>query len=179
MGNLAAGLFIFCCCLFFLPGIHLTKQIILQVDLRPTYWRMRRSIKVGRNFKFFASVKLGTLFLVKLNGSLWCQTMCAGAFPLYAKELVKLIPVVNFTNILSAAFAPISLHQKVQTWNVSTAKLLKRLSYKKDACRMLVKLIRGIHLKTNHLDKKRGKHYVLIYCEVLHSCVPHFLAIIC
>ena len=47
---------------------------------------------------------------------------------------------VNFTNILRAAFSPISFCQKIQTYAVGTKKLLKRLSYKKAAHKMLVKL---------------------------------------
>ena len=65
---------------------------------------------------------------------------------LEAEEVLSfflILPVVNFTNILQAAFAPISLRQKVQTYNVSTEKLLKRLLYEKAAHKMLVKLTPG------------------------------------
>ena len=47
---------------------------------------------------------------------------------------------VNFINNLRAAFAPISFRQKIVNVNVSTEKLLKTLSYKKNAPKMLVKL---------------------------------------
>ena len=50
---------------------------------------------------------------------------------------------VNFTNILRAAFAPISLRRKITNLNVSTEKLLKTLSYEKAARKLLVKLTIG------------------------------------
>jgi len=50
-------------------------------------------------------------------------------------------PVVNFINILRAAFAPIVFHQKnSQSKTVIRAKLHKALLHKKVACKMLMKL---------------------------------------
>ena len=46
---------------------------------------------------------------------------------------------VNFTNILRAAFAPISFHQKKSNLSLSTEMLLKRLSYEKGERKILVK----------------------------------------
>ena len=54
--------------------------------------------------------------------------------------LMNLTPGFNFTNVLRAAFAPISLRQKKSNLSVSTEKLLKRLLYEKGAHKMLVKL---------------------------------------
>jgi hypothetical protein len=58
-------------------------------------------------------------------------------------------PWVNFTNILRAAFAPISLRRylcakKVQTFNLITKKLRAKLSYEKAARKMLVKLFSSL-----------------------------------
>ena len=47
---------------------------------------------------------------------------------------------VNFTNILRAAFAPISLRRKIINLSLKYKKLLERLSYKKFVHKMLVKL---------------------------------------
>jgi len=49
-------------------------------------------------------------------------------------------PVVNFTNILQAAFAPIFFGQKLKSQTVIREKLPKILLYKRDACKMFVKL---------------------------------------
>ena len=51
-------------------------------------------------------------------------------------------PAVNFTNILRAAFVPISFRQKNAILS-GTKKLLKRLLYKTAARKMLVKLTAG------------------------------------
>jgi hypothetical protein len=56
--------------------------------------------------------------------------------------------VVNFTNILRAAFAPIFLLKKVLTLHVSTNKLHIKLLYRYSARKALVKLTPG--------KKKRG-----------------------
>jgi hypothetical protein len=44
---------------------------------------------------------------------------------------VKFSPVVNFINILQAAFGPIFYGQKLQSQTVIREKLCKALSYKK------------------------------------------------
>jgi len=49
-------------------------------------------------------------------------------------------PIVNFTNILRAAFSVIFFQQKLQTQVVSTEKLCKILLYKKATRKMLVKV---------------------------------------
>jgi len=49
-------------------------------------------------------------------------------------------PVVNFTNILQSAFAPILFCQKIQTQTVIREKLRKTLSNGKTAREMYVKL---------------------------------------
>ena len=51
--------------------------------------------------------------------------------------------LVNFTNILRAAFAPISFGEKNTNLALSREKLLKIFLYKKAACKMLVKLTPG------------------------------------
>ncbi len=51
--------------------------------------------------------------------------------------------VVNFINILRAAFAPIFLQQKLQRQAVTRVKLCKALSYKKGKRKMLMKLTPG------------------------------------
>jgi len=45
-------------------------------------------------------------------------------------------PVINFINILRAAFAPIFFHQKLQSQTVIREKLRQTHSYKKVACKM-------------------------------------------
>jgi hypothetical protein len=53
---------------------------------------------------------------------------------------------VNSTNILRAACGLKFLHQKkVQTKNVNSSKLQAKLFYEKAACKMLVKLVTGLH----------------------------------
>ena len=52
---------------------------------------------------------------------------------------------VNFTKIWQAAFALISICQKLQTQTVSTEKLGKTLLFEKDAHKMLVKLTPAIN----------------------------------
>ncbi len=59
-----------------------------------------------------------------------------------------MIPVVNFINILQAAFAPIFLHQKLQNQTVIIEKLRKVFSNEKGANKMLMKLIPDGILKT-------------------------------
>ncbi len=51
--------------------------------------------------------------------------------------------VVNFINILRAAFAPIFLHQKIQSQTVTREKKHKTLLYKKVSHKMLMKLTPG------------------------------------
>ena len=63
-----------------------------------------------------------------------------GAFLLCNKGLVKLTPGVNITNILQAAFLPLSFCQKITNTNCKYRKAVKTLLYKKDARKMLVKL---------------------------------------
>jgi hypothetical protein len=58
-----------------------------------------------------------------------------------SKMLVKLIPVVVFTNTLFQLLRQYFCAKKVQTLNPSTKKLREKLSYKKAARIMLVKLI--------------------------------------
>jgi hypothetical protein len=54
---------------------------------------------------------------------------------------MKLTPVVNFINILRAAFALIDfLPKKLQSQTVRREKLQKTLLFEKIACKMLVKL---------------------------------------
>jgi len=48
--------------------------------------------------------------------------------------------VVNFINILQAAFAPIFFSKKFQNHTVTSEKLRKRLLYKEAARKMLMKL---------------------------------------
>ena len=52
----------------------------------------------------------------------------------------------NFTSIIQTAFAPIFFCQKSTILALSREKLLKTLSYKKDARKMLVKLTPGGNL---------------------------------
>jgi len=61
--------------------------------------------------------------------------------------------VVNFINILQAAFAPIFLHQKLQSQTVTREKLCKALLYEKVSSKMLMKL----------------KFFVFLFSGVLHS----------
>jgi len=56
--------------------------------------------------------------------------------------LMKLTPVVNFINILRAAFAPI-----LQSQIVIREKLLKTLLYKKIKRKMLLKLTPRVNLR--------------------------------
>jgi len=49
-------------------------------------------------------------------------------------------PLVNFINILCAAFAPIFFCQEIQSQTVIRENLLKALLYEKDSCKMLMKL---------------------------------------
>ena len=51
-----------------------------------------------------------------------------------------LFSVVNFTNKLRAAFAPISLRQKIINLSLKYKKLFKQLSYGKAAHKILMKL---------------------------------------
>ncbi len=53
------------------------------------------------------------------------------------------LPVLNFINILWAAFAPIFFCQKIQSQIVNREKLQKALSYEKFASKMLMKLTIG------------------------------------
>jgi len=53
---------------------------------------------------------------------------------------MKLTPVVNFIHILQAAFAPIFLHQKLQSQTVSREKQCKTLLYEKVWRKILMKL---------------------------------------
>ncbi len=66
------------------------------------------------------------------SGLKYAQTLFKGSFVLCNKWLVKLDPLVNFTNILQAAFLPISMHKKstnVTCWyNLRTKKLLEDVS---------------------------------------------------
>jgi len=55
--------------------------------------------------------------------------------------LVKLIPVVNFTNIIKVAFAPIFFCQKNTKWNCKYAKAAQNTFVQKGAHKMLLKLI--------------------------------------
>jgi len=52
---------------------------------------------------------------------------------------VKLTPVANFTNILWASFAAISVCKKIQTQTLITDQLCKTLWYGKSARKMLLK----------------------------------------
>ena len=56
---------------------------------------------------------------------------------------MKLTPVVNFINILRAAFALIFLHQEI-IQSQTKGKLRKKLSYKKGKSKMLMKLRPGL-----------------------------------
>jgi len=52
--------------------------------------------------------------------------------------LVKLTPVVDFTNILPATFSLIFLSSNYKTQIVNTQNLLKTLSFQKAACKINV-----------------------------------------
>jgi len=49
-------------------------------------------------------------------------------------------PVVNFSNILRAAFAKIFFRQKLQIQTLSREKLLKTLLFEKSVHKMLIEL---------------------------------------
>ncbi len=53
------------------------------------------------------------------------------------------LKVVNFINILGAAFVTIFLHKKLQSRTVTREKMRKALLYKKGTCKMLMKLTQG------------------------------------
>jgi len=59
------------------------------------------------------------------------------------KMLIKLTPVVNFINVLRAAFSQIFLHQKITKLKHKWKKAAQRLLYEKGTCKMLMKLTPG------------------------------------
>ena len=63
-------------------------------------------VKIGHNVYLCALVALGTILLVKVNDTFYTKFHV-----LVHKVLVKFIQVVNFANILQAAFLPISFAQ--------------------------------------------------------------------
>ena len=72
--------------------------------------------------------------------------------------------VANFTNILQAAFAPISFLQKNTNLAIGREKLLKMLLYEKAPHKMLVKLTPG-HFERNF--EKEGKLLLCIVAVVI------------
>ncbi len=83
--------------------------------------------------------------------------------------LVKLTPVVNFINILQAAFVPIFLHQKLQRQTVTKRKAAQSTFIQKVTSKMLIYILRAafapiflhqIFLKSNcKVEKRRAKHF--------------------
>jgi len=63
---------------------------------------------------------------------------------LFCVERLSTRPLVNFINILRAAFAPIFLHQKLQSQTVTREKLCKTLLSKKVSSKMLMKWTRAM-----------------------------------
>ena len=89
-------------------------------------------------------------------------------FCAFTKELMKLSPAgVNFTNILRAAFAPISFHQMNTNLSRKCKKLLERLLYKKAACKMLVELSPDLKISHKHLLGLMLGPLGLIICELI------------
>jgi hypothetical protein len=73
--------------------------------------------------------------------------------------LVKLIPSVNFINILLETFAPIFLQKKLLSPNVTREKLRKALLHEKFTCKMLMKLTpEGSCVRS----KKESKKYIFL-----------------
>ncbi len=54
--------------------------------------------------------------------------------------LMKLTPVVNFINILRAAFVPIFFQQKIKGQSAIREQLQRALSVQKGACKVVMKL---------------------------------------
>jgi len=67
-------------------------------------------------------VKLGILFIVDETD--W-QLLWPGAFVLCSEELMKLTPIINFTNISQTAFRQYPFTKKLQTQTLHTEKLQK------------------------------------------------------
>jgi len=59
------------------------------------------------------------------------------------KKWVKLMPEVNFTHILRAAYAAIFFSQKITKPNCKWRKAAQKTFVQKDACKMLVKFTTG------------------------------------
>jgi len=79
---------------------------------------------------------------------------------LFVKKLIKFTPVVNFINILQAAFAPLFFCQKIQSQTVISEKLRKTLSYGKCTSKMLMKLTPGVgerELEVTISERKKRK----------------------
>ena len=55
-------------------------------------------------------------------------------------------PVVNYTNVLRATFAPISLRQKRTNLQCKYRKAAQNISFQKADCKMLVKLTPALYL---------------------------------
>jgi len=62
--------------------------------------------------------------------------LTTGAFALCDRRWLKLIPVVNFINILRAAFAPKFLSRKVTKPNCNFRNMRKTVSHKKGVRKM-------------------------------------------
>ncbi len=75
---------------------------------------------------------------------LWYHSLFACALAHCTNWLVKLIPSVNFTNILWAAIVPKSFCQKITNPNCEHIKACKKLSYKNLLANGLAKLIPGV-----------------------------------
>jgi len=61
------------------------------------------------------------------------------------KTLIKLTPVVNFTNIYVQIFCQYSFIKKLQSQTVIREKLQEALLYEKGICKMLMKLTPAVN----------------------------------
>ncbi len=88
------------------------------------------------------------------------------------RTLVKLTPMVNFTNIFCPAFAPIFLHQKSTNlkWNYKKAA---RLTFVQKATRkMLVKLTPGRYWRSTRWRSRRGVGWGTPSSSTCRLCRP-------
>jgi len=74
-----------------------------------------------------------------------------------SKVLVKSILVVNYINILQAAFAQISFRQIFLSQTVTREQLHKKLLYEKGANKMMMKLTPSQTLGLSEVDLRRSR----------------------
>ena len=107
-----------------LPSFY--EQLLRQlIYAELTSIRLRAySVKVWRNFKFYAQVELGAVLLVKLNSIFLRKTLCVSTFLLCASGLVKLTPeyvdskICEFRrNVINFLQSHKKTEWKVKKWN--------------------------------------------------------------